>query len=65
MAQPDAYPGGGIMVEVEIGAADGGALDRDDGAGRARQLRVGHVRDLDQTGAVEDSGAHPRTLARR
>ena len=55
-------PGRRVVVEVQIGAADGGALDGDDDALGPGQDRIGDVLDPDGAWSFEDGGSHVRTL---
>ena len=64
VTEPDARPGRRVVVQVQIRAADGGALDRDDDARRSGQHRVGHVLDADVARTLEDGRSHARTLSR-
>ena len=45
VAQPDADAGRRVVVEVQIGTADGGALDGDDDALGPGQHGIGHLLD--------------------
>ena len=65
VAEPDARPGRGVVVQVQIRPADGGALDRDDRPGRPRKNGVGHLFDADPARTLEDGRSHARTLSER
>ena len=60
----NAGPRGRVVVQVQIGSADGGALDRHDDAFGTRQDRIGDVLDRDVARSLEDGGSHLRTLPR-
>jgi len=62
VAQADADPGRRIVVEVEIGAADRGALDLDDDPVGTGERGIGHVFDPHVARPFEDGGSHSRTL---
>ena len=61
----NAGPGGRVVVQVQIGSADGGALDRHDDAFGTGQDRIGDVLDRDVARSLQDGGSHLRTLPRR
>ena len=60
----NAGPRGRVVVKVQIGSADGGALDRHDDAFGTRQDGIGDVLDRDVARSLEDGGSHVRTLPR-
>ena len=64
VTQADAAARRGVVEQVEVGAADRGALYGDDGAVRAGQLGLGDLFDPHVAWSSEDGGAHAGTLPR-
>ena len=64
MAEPDPASGGCVVVQVQIGTTDRGALHRDDDALGPGEHGVGDVVDADRARSIEDGCSHSRTLPR-
>jgi len=57
----DRYP---LVVEMEVGAADGARGDADEGVVGAAERRLGDVVDPHRLGPLEGERLHPRILSR-
>jgi hypothetical protein len=54
------HAGHEVVVEVQVGAADGAARDLDDGVPRLLDHRIGHLVAADVRGAMPDQSLHRR-----